>query len=34
VRTAGDINKSGPKMSLVTYAPDIAESLIELGGCT
>jgi hypothetical protein len=34
VRTTGDINKSGPKMNLVTHAPDIAESLIELGGCT
>jgi len=34
VRPAGDINKSGPKMSLVTHAPDLAESLIELSGCT
>jgi hypothetical protein len=34
VCTAGDISKSGPKIGLVTYTPDIAESLIELGRCT
>jgi hypothetical protein len=34
VRTAGDISKSRPKIGLATYTPDIAESLIELRGCT